>query len=349
MKKHRYIKTIIMLIIVAAMLGGSTYAWFTASAEPIVNEFTAGTVKISADREANVGKIITSNWNPGDSNPVNLQVVNEGTKSIYIRAKLEAQWLPSFYRVLVIYTGRTVQLLTVEWNSYCKGFTGEDGSIVTGKFFVGWPSASAYIDGTFTNLSNETYLKNNTVYKMWCLDSNESISKNVTYNVQVFDPLCNPDWYAEVASKTAWKSIPWDKITYIINASYLSKGYSVTDIQNAIWHYTCAQTVTGKALEIVNDTEANWELPADNVTFTLGSGWQLGTDGYYYYMNAIPGTYTTTDITARTIWFNNTVSLNGALTGNDYQGKVFTMNVKFEAVQSSHGAVHEVWPGSPYQ
>jgi predicted ribosomally synthesized peptide with SipW-like signal peptide len=346
--KNKYFKTILMVIIVVAMLGGSTYAWFTASAEVPANKFTAGTVNISADREVGVGKIITSNWNPGDNNNVNLKVVNDGTKSIYVRAKVEAHWLPSFYRVLVIYTGTSVQLLTVEWNSFCKGFTGENGAIATGRFFIGYPSTSAYIDGTFTNLSNETYLQNNVVYKIWCLDKAETISKKVNYNVQVFDPLYNPDWYDDVASKAIWESIPWDKINYIINANYLTKGYSVTNIQDAIWHYTGGMAVTGKALEIVNDTEANWELPVDNVTFTLGAGWTLGTDGYYYYMNAIPGTYTASAIEARTIWFDNIVKLNGALTDNEYQGKVFTMDVKFEAVQSSHNAMREVWPGSPY-
>ena len=103
-----------------------------------------------------------------------------------------------------------------------------------------------------------------------------------------------------------------------------------------------------KALEIVNDTEANWELPVNNVEFSIGEGWKKGTDGYYYYMNAIPGTYSNTPLAGRTIWFNNKVKLNGLITGNEYQGKVFTMNVAFEAVQSSHDAVHEVWPDSPY-
>lgn len=346
--KKGYIKTIMMVIIVIAMLGSSTYAWFTASAAVPDNKFTAGTVKISADRAVGVGKIITSNWNPGDINDVNLQVVNEGSKSIYVRAKVEAQWLPSYMRVLVIYTGKTVQLLTVEWNSFCKGFTGEDGAIVTGKFYIGFPSNVAYIDGRFTNLSNETYLTNNTVYKMWCVDRSETIVKNVLYDVKVFDPLYNPDWYEDVASKAIWENVPWDKVTYILNAGYLSKGYTVTNIQDAIWHYTDGMTVTGKALEIVNDTEANWELPASNVVFTLGTGWTLGSDGYYYYMDPIPGTYSGTALAGRTIWFDNKVSLNGLLTSNDYQGKVFSMNVKFEAVQSSHDAVREVWPSSPY-
>ena len=346
--KKNYLKTILMIIVVIAMLGGTTYAWFTTSTTVPDNEFTAGTVKITSDRAVGVGKIITSNWNPGDTNDVNLQVVNAGTKSIYVRAKINAQWMPNVLRTLVIYTGKTVQLLTVEWNSLSKDSTGVDGAIVTGRFTASYPGSFSYMNGTFSNLSNQTYLLNNTSYKIWCVDKNEVIQTNTSYNVQVFDPMCNPDWYNDVNAKTTWESIPWGKITYIINAGYLSHGYTSTEIQDAIWHYTNGISVSGKALEIVNDTEANWELPVNNVEFSIGEGWKKGTDGYYYYMNAIPGTYSNTPLAGRTIWFNNKVKLNGLITGNEYQGKVFTMNVAFEAVQSSHDAVHEVWPDSPY-
>ncbi len=346
--KKNYFKTIIMIFLVVAMLGGTTFAWFTASATVPDNEFTAGTVHITSERAVGVGKIITSNWNPGDSNDVNLKVVNDGTKSIYVRAKINAQWMSSYQRVLIIYTGKTVQLLTVEWNSLNKELTGENGPIVTGKFGVTYPGTAAYMNGKFTNLSNETFLSNNTSYKLWCLDKTELIQTNTTYNVQVFDPVCNPDWYNDVSTKTQWESIPWGKISYIINANYLSHGYSTTEIQDAIWHFTNSLPVSGKALAIVTEAEASGDLPASNVDFTIGEGWKLGSDGYWYYMNAIPGTYSGTPLAGRTIWFNNKVHLNGLTTGNEYQGKTFTMNVAFESVQSSHDAVHEVWPNSPY-
>ena len=337
-----------MVIIMAAMIGGTTFAWFTAKAEVPDNSFTAGTVHISSDRAAGVGKIITSHWNPGDATDVNLKVINEGTKSIYVRAVVEKLSLPSYLRVLVIYTGKTVQLLTVEWNSFCKGFTEADGSIVSGTFNAGYPSNVAYIDGIFSNLSNENWIKNNTVYRTWCLDRSETILKGTDYNVQVFDPMCNPDWYNDVNTKTLWENIPWGKIVYIINADFLNRGYTSTEMQDAIWHYTNAMDISGKALEIVNETEAKWNLPADNVEFLMGEGWTKGSDGYWYYMKPIPGSYTAAALDLRTVWFNNKVHLIGSLTDNKYQGKVFTMNVRFEAVQSSNNAVRDVWPGSPY-
>ncbi len=346
--KKNYFRSIIMVIIMAGMIGGTTFAWFTAKAEVADNTFTAGTVHITSDRAAGVGKIITPNWNPGDTNDVDLKIINEGTKSIYVRAMVEKMWLPSYLRVLVVYTGTTVQLLTVEWDSFCKGFTEADGAIVTGTFRAKYPSNVAYIDGTFKNLSNEDWIMNNTVYRTWCLDSAETITKNVDYSVQVFDPMYNPDWYDDVNSKTIWEGIPWGKIVYIINADFLNRGYSSTDMQNAIWHYTNALAVSGKALEIVNETEAKWSLPADNVEFDMGAGWTQGTDGYWYYMNPIPGTYTAAGLNPRTIWFNNKVRLIGSMTDNKYQGKAFTMNVRFEAVQSSNNAARDIWPESPY-
>jgi hypothetical protein len=251
-------------------------------------------------------------------------------------------------RVLVVYTGKTVQLLAVEWDSTCKGFTVADGPIAAGSFHIGFPSQTAYIDGFFSNLDNETYISNDTAYSAWCLDSSENILKGVTYDVQVFDPMCNPDWYLEADSKSIWANIPWEKIVYIINGDFLNRGYNSDDIQHAIWYYTNGAAPTAPAQEIIDETEANWELPTDNVTMTPGENWVQGTDGYWYYTQPVPGTYTETSLESRTILFDSTVCLDGTGTDNRYQGKVFTMTVYFEAVQSSNGAVHDVWPGNPY-
>ncbi len=346
--RKNILPVILTVVIAIALVTGSTYAWFTATAEPIVNEFTAGTVNISAGYAAGFSKIMEENWNPGDCTDMDLQIINEGTKSVYLRARFEKRWLPSMLRVLVVYTGRTVQLLAIEWDSYCKGFTGAEGPIAVGNFYIGFPSQNAYIDGTFTNLDSETYIQNGTVYSAWCLDNSESILKGVTYDVEVYDPMCNPDWFLETDTKAQWALIPFDKIVYIVNGGFLDRGYTSDDVQNAIWHYTNGMTATGKALEIVNETEANWELPTDNVTIVPGENWVEGTDGYWYYMNPVPGSYTQPDIAARTILFDSKVCLDGADTGNMYQGKVFSLTAYFEAVQSSNGAPDDLWPANPY-
>ena len=186
-----------MVIIVVAMLGGSTYAWFTASAEVPDNEFTAGTVNISADREVGVGKIITSNWNPGDNNNVNLKVVNDGTKSIYLRA------------------------------------------IITGKWY-------------------------------------------------------DADGVTEFIPNPAEEVVTWSF-------------YDTT-------------------------TPQNWTKVGDT----------------WYYNEPIKGTYTESNLEARKVTLHLKICFNGPKSENQYQGKVFKLTAVFESVQSSNGAVDEVWAGNPY-
>jgi predicted ribosomally synthesized peptide with SipW-like signal peptide len=346
--KKSILMVVLGVLISAALVSGATLAWFTATAEPIVNEFTAGTVEISADYTAGFGKIMEENWNPGDCTDLDLEVVNEGTKSVYLRAKIDKVWMPSMLRVLIVYTGTSVQLLAVEWDATCKGFTVSDGPLTEADLYVQYPSLTAYINGIFSNLSDETFLSAGS-YNVWCLDQWESITKGVTYRVQIFDPMFNPDWYDEVDSKVIWKDIPIEKIVYIINGDFLNRGYNSDDMQEAIWHYTNALPITRPGTQdIIDETEANWLLPVENVTIQLGDDWVLGSDGYYYYQYPIAGTYTESDLAARTIRFDAKVCLDGELTGNLYQGKVFTMTTYFEAIQSSNGAVDDAWPANPY-
>lgn len=341
-----WITWILTIAILAMTIGGTTLAWFSAVSEAPVNTFTAGTVEISAGRVVGAGQVINPNWNPGDEDDFELEIINEGTKGIYLRAHVDMEWLPKSYRLFVLYTGQSVQLLAMRWDDVTT-MTAPDGPIATGTLRVDYPSDSAYIDGKFSNLSDTAILQNGTFYDVWCMDHWTSINKNTSYNVEIFDPISNPDWYTEVNIQPYWDDIPMSKIAYIINQNYLEEGYSINNIQNAIWHYTNGDAVSGKALEIVEDTEAQHELPTDNIQFTLGEDWILGQDGYYYYETAVLGTYREISEAARTIMFDARVQLNGTLTGNEYQGRTFVMTVFFEAVQSSNGAIDSAWPQHP--
>jgi predicted ribosomally synthesized peptide with SipW-like signal peptide len=349
MKKNILVFALSVVVIVG-LLSGATLAWFTATADPIVNEFVAGTVNIQADYATGFSKVMEENWNPGDCTDVDLEIINTGTKSIYLRARVEQRWMPSMLRLLVVYTGKTVQLLAVEWDSTCKGFTVGEGPLATGNLFVDFPSNTAYINGVFTNLSNTDYIQNGT-YNTWCLDLWESINKGQTYNVQIFDPMCNPNWYEEVDGKVIWVDIPFDRLVYIINGDFLNRGFTSDDIQDAIWYYTnpdSTRALSAAAQAIVDETEENWELPTNNVTVDFGDDWVLGSDGYYYYTNPIAGTYSGASLEDRTVIFNSKVCLDGALTGNEYQGKVFSMTTFFEAIQSSNNAINDAWPENPF-
>lgn len=74
------------LLLVVLLVAGGTFAWFTATTEPVVNEFTAGTVEIELidifDGAPNV--------NPGDCYRKVIYVKNTGTKRAYIRLEADA-------------------------------------------------------------------------------------------------------------------------------------------------------------------------------------------------------------------------------------------------------------------
>lgn len=70
------------IAMVAALVGGSTMAWFTVKAAAPVNEFTAGTVMIEAGEEAVYGDASMTNVNPGDAFKKCIPIENTGSKDI---------------------------------------------------------------------------------------------------------------------------------------------------------------------------------------------------------------------------------------------------------------------------
>ena len=80
--------SLLVLSLAALLIIGGTMAWFTATAEPVTNEFTAGTVEISINDEY----AVETNWNPGDTTTKEISIVNEGTKCAYVRVKLTPEW-----------------------------------------------------------------------------------------------------------------------------------------------------------------------------------------------------------------------------------------------------------------
>jgi predicted ribosomally synthesized peptide with SipW-like signal peptide len=358
MKKIKVFVSLAIIILVVTAAGGATMAWFTAQASIQENEFVAGTVSISAERgSAYASKIIEDNWNPGDTTNLEICVNNEGTKAINLRTKLTGHWIPSSWRLLIVYAGGNVQLLVVDWDS-TKGCTGTSGPIATGTFqtvgSVPNSTTQSYMNGQFSNLSNENWLSNGSGYPIWCVDSSTTINTNTSYSVQIFDPFCNENWYEEVnvGDNEQWEDIPWTKIAYIIDQSptYLTTGYNIMDIQQAIWFFTNGEFASGqsgnltKAQEIVDDTDDNYKLSIDNVSFSMDSltDWQKVTEDditWYYYKGIIPGTLDN----QTTICFTLPVFLDPLLTGNQYQGAQFWLAFEFEAIQASNQASNDVW------
>ena len=85
---------VLLIVLSAALIGGTTMAWFTAKTEVAAAEFTAGTVIIDAeDPTVSLmdGKFI-DNINPGDCATVCWEIVNTGTKAAQLRVKLSDVW-----------------------------------------------------------------------------------------------------------------------------------------------------------------------------------------------------------------------------------------------------------------
>lgn len=88
MKKRMVMVTSLMLAVL--LIGGGTFAWFTASADPVKNEFKAGTVDIEIiDCFEGAPKV-----NPGDCYSKVIYVKNTGTKKAYIRISADTLWTP---------------------------------------------------------------------------------------------------------------------------------------------------------------------------------------------------------------------------------------------------------------
>lgn len=347
-----------VIVMALALVGGATMAWFTSATDPIENVFTAGTVEIEAGYGGDFGKIITGNWNPGDCDQTEVCITNEGTKAVQIRAKFDGRWVPGSQRMLIIYKDGNTQLLSLDWDSFCLGCTGKEGYIAKGSLTIsqhdGWPSYMKGIFNSFEEIKNEDWLQTNEDYYIWCVDSQTTINLTTHNDVYVYDPYCNSDWYKEdgVNAQDKWKNIPWYKLDYIINSYSVGEDdFTMDDIQDAIWSFTNPGNtvynyldqndnnieITVKAKEIVDDVLANSGLPEDtlNVTITT-SGWTKESDGWWYYNDEIPGTFTETDEEPRKICLAMEVCLDGATTGNLYQGASYHLYTQFQAIQASH-------------
>lgn len=99
--KKRNVMLVSAILLVVLLVAGGTLAWFTASAGPVVNEFTAGTIEMKL-MDYFCERV---NVNPGDCYPKNIYIKNTGTKRMFARIKLTREFvgMPSGNLDLVSY------------------------------------------------------------------------------------------------------------------------------------------------------------------------------------------------------------------------------------------------------
>ncbi len=110
MKKRKWMLGSAMLLVVILVAGG-TLAWFTATADPVVNEFTAGTLEIELIDEFDGAP----NVNPGDCYDKEVYVRNLGTKRAFIRIEKNIAFEPELDLDVVEYE---LGAGWVEYNGY---------------------------------------------------------------------------------------------------------------------------------------------------------------------------------------------------------------------------------------
>jgi len=76
-------KSLAVIVAVAAIAGGGTYALFTYS-ETINGTFSAGTVKITAENPNGSLPFTVTNWAPGDTETLRIDIENTGSLDVKI-------------------------------------------------------------------------------------------------------------------------------------------------------------------------------------------------------------------------------------------------------------------------
>ena len=76
------------IMLAVLLVAGGTLAWFTATADPVTNEFEAGTLIMSVQECFNACD--AQNVNPGDCIKKQVRFKNDGTKRMFVRVRLDA-------------------------------------------------------------------------------------------------------------------------------------------------------------------------------------------------------------------------------------------------------------------
>jgi predicted ribosomally synthesized peptide with SipW-like signal peptide len=178
--------SLLVLSLAALLIIGGTMAWFTATAEPVTNEFTAGTVEISI----NDVYAVETNWNPGDTTTKEISIVNEGTKCAYVRVKLTPEWGNIVEDEFVVDSSLGTGNVTLNWN--------ETDWMKQGDYYYYMSTLPA---------NGETELLLNSVTLKGLETGNEYQGKVFRIVVKADAVQCTNDAYKDVWGMT---NLPWE-------------------------------------------------------------------------------------------------------------------------------------------
>lgn len=358
----------------AALIGGSTMAWFTAKAE-VENEFTAGTVMIEAGSNVS-GDVDINNWNPGDCTELKLDIQNIGSKKIRLRTKNGA---PRGYETAMARMKDDPNDFTFKWENHpwftyveYIEFDLSEGGKTTYYFYAAQTQRVGEVDvwKTDGNLNIEVRL-----------DSGYEMSEShaiVQLNADAYQPPAQFGRWPykkdhEPAVSNYTYQIPWEEewdnaeVLYIAVHAVVYGEYSEGSVTGKKgewafnwewlwenWNALCFSTrgcetlnaayEAGVSYADIKDT-IEWqdfvgyaEMQENPVSVKLcdsTTDWALQ-DGYFYYTGAPIMEGETVELCLK-------VCFDGDLGTNVFQGASYKLSLNFEAVQASNEAPSEVW------
>ena len=331
----------ILIIISVAMITGGTMAWFTAEDSAGNAIFTAGTVKIEAGSKINIEDCVPSDEyvspkrvvsyaqgsaatgenhatyidvNPLRSNPDAVLTLGTGQSDSNFFSLGFGGWIILEFEE-TLSAGATLRIVEDTW--------GAPYPLETAAISVSSDGATWYFAGTADN----TNLQNNQTY------SEIGVPQDVTSikYVKVVDTT-------DIGSFSSYEGTidAFDLNTVMIRgSSCVVKNWNPGDCNERT--FTVKNTGT-KRIHVRAEFAGIWDggLSISNVDIKLpaDSMWFYQAGYFYYRGELLPGESAELTII---------ICLDGPGTGNEYQGKTFSLNGSMHAIQASNGASLFEW------
>lgn len=346
--KRKMTGIILTIALCAALIAGGTMAWFTHSPEAMETVFTAGTVRIEADRVIDINDS-DSYEEYGEFFPARVIEANQGLNAVGG----------------IIGPPRNNPDVVLNDNDqfFSLGFGGH--IIVEFEHQIYAPElviVAEVTNGNYPLEEADVYVSATGPEEgyNWKYAGEAKNNNRIGNTTETRISLRNLDIpyvkYVKVVDKTNKENFSKDTddgfdVRYIKVGGYYIDEYNWNpgDKNTRIFRVTNVGTksihlrgkFTGAWYEYDEETGKwvkNENLGSEVVTVKLHEnedGW-VAEDGWFYYKYTIPGTFpdkqpTSVDLKLRVI-------LDGECTGNEYQGKKFILEGSFEAIQASNGA-----------
>lgn len=305
-----------ILILVAASMGGATFAWFIADSENFNNVFVVGTVDISDPILTSSGQ----NWTPDTCQMVSWSMTNTGTKSSYFRVKLNEESKVKSETAWGIESGANLRF----GGGNAQYFRYKIGSGVK-EYVLGAGSSYTPVGSvTVWKSDGKLYVRYSTFDNVWLRETH------------LYAGLATPTTSAP--GKLGWQhSFSGNNIhvdTYELSHIFRSQADSNPSVQVST---ICNNTIIYIAAHATVETSAagilTWTLTACD---PQQAAWVKGTDGYWYYPNPVPAGETLS------------ICFNVCLPDNSRGGNL-NVYLDAEAVQASHHAIDYLWPNNPFR